>query len=279
MREWTPNWIEGLWVVLGAVAVGMALLWLREVWRRWRLGLVTVYDTEAGLKIVKGKMVGVLQPGRYATWPGTVEIERVDLREQTVAVSGQEMLTADSLSIRAGLLVTFWINDPARQRLATATPHSHLYQAAQIVLRQRIAAKPLDDVLKDRAALDTGFVEDLQPQAAAIGCTVTQARVLDVSLTGPAKQAFADLWKAQKEGLAALERARGEVASLRALANAARMLKGNPELMNLRVLQAASAKPGAPSPTIILGGAGGIVPVSKEAAPDAEAPVEPDNKS
>ena len=42
--------------------------------------------------------------------------------------------------------------------------------------------------------------------------------------------------KAKQEGQAALERARGESASLRNLANAARVLEGNPALMkcNLR---------------------------------------------
>lgn len=62
---------------------------------------------------------------------------------------------------------------------------------------------------------------------------------------------------------------------MRALANAARMLKGNPELMNLRVLQALAGKPGGPAPSVILGGAAGIVPVSREsegAPAEGEAP-------
>ncbi len=73
------------------------------------------------------------------------------------------------------------------------------------------------------------------------------------------------------EAVASLERARGEQASLRALSNAARLLKGNPELMNLRVLQALSAGPGKAAPTIILSGGSGIVPVSTSAgASEAE---------
>ena len=87
-----------------------------------------------------------------------------------------------------------------------------------------------------------------------------------MALSGPARQAFADIWKAQKEGQAALERARAEQASLRSLANAARMLKGNPELMNLRLLQTLSGGPGKSAPTVVLGGAGGLLPVSPGAA-------------
>ena len=67
--------------------------------------------------------------------------------------------------------------------------------------------------------------------------------------------------RAKLEAAASLERARGEQATLRLLANAARLIKGNPELMNLRVLQALSVGPGKAAPTIILGGGAGIVPV------------------
>ena len=46
--------------------------------------------------------------------------------------------------------------------------------------------------------------------------------------------------KARQEGLAALEKARGESAALRNLANAARMLDNNPSLLQLRALLAVS---------------------------------------
>jgi hypothetical protein len=52
-------------------------------------------------------------------------------------------------------------------------------------------------------------------------------------LGGETKRAFADIFRAWKEGAAALERARGETAALCNLANAARLIKANPELFNL----------------------------------------------
>ena len=51
--------------------------------------------------------------------------------------------------------------------------------------------------------------------------------------------------------LAALERARGEHAALRSPANAARLLKDNPDLMNLRLLQALGS--GGKGTTLVLG--------------------------
>ena len=69
---------------------------------------------------------------------------------------------------------------------------------------------------------------------------------------------------------AALERARGEHAALRALANAARMLKGNPELMNLRLLQVAE-RGGGKAPTLVLGAPTGLQAVSPYAEPEPDA--------
>ena len=43
--------------------------------------------------------------------------------------------------------------------------------------------------------------------------------------------------RARQEGLAVLERTRGESAALRNLANAAKMLESNPDLYRLRLLQ------------------------------------------
>jgi hypothetical protein len=68
--------------------------------------------------------------------------------------------------------------------------------------------------------------------------------------------------KAKQEDQAALERARGESASLRNLANAARVLEGNPALMNLRLMQSLASAQNSGS-TLVLGMPGGFVPLKQ----------------
>lgn len=58
---------------------------------------------------------------------------------------------------------------------------------------------------------------------------------------GELKRIFAQVVQARQEGLAALEKARGETAPLRNLANAARTLAANPALLQLRTLQTMEA--------------------------------------
>jgi hypothetical protein len=79
---------------------------------------------------------------------------------------------------------------------------------------------------------------------------------------------ISDVLKAKQEGHAALERARGESAALRNLANAARVLEGNPALMNLRLMQSLSAAQNAGS-TLVLG-VPGFVPLKNGKAGSIE---------
>lgn len=243
-----------------------AVIWLLmssgRLWRKYSAGIVTVFEHEAGLRYERGRFTGVLSAGRYPTWPSLVTIEKVDLREQTFDVPGQEILTSDAMPLRVSATIMWRIVDPARYKQASSAPVLHIYAVVQVLLRRRISELTLDALLADRAVIDRDFAAAIGAELASFGIEITKAAVKDLNLFGAAKQAFADLWKAQKEGQAALERARGEQASLRALANAARMLKGNPELMNLRLLQALGGKPGQAPPTIVLGGGGGLLPIA-----------------
>jgi regulator of protease activity HflC (stomatin/prohibitin superfamily) len=251
----------GGYVLLFALA--LAGLVLFGVVRKWASARVTIYDHEQALKLRAGVIQGVVGPGRYPTWPDAIEFVRLDMRSQTASLSGQEILTADSLSVKVSANIEYRIGDPLAYRRGAQFPEQRLYEAAQTALRRKVSTETLDAILADRGVIERGLKEAVAAEVGAIGLVIDAASVRDLTLSGPAKQALADLWKADKEGQAALTRARGEQASLRSLANAARLLKGNPELMNLRILQAAAGKPGAPAPTIVLGGAGGLLPVAQ----------------
>ena len=62
----------------------------------------------------------------------------------------------------------------------------------------------------------------------------------DVILPGELRRAYADTALARQRGLAELERARAEAATLRSLANTAKLLEERPGLLKLRTLQVAA---------------------------------------
>ncbi len=83
-----------------------------------------------------------------------------------------------------------------------------------------------------------------------LGVALEQLELKDIVLPSDLKRAQAQVLMARAEGLAALERARGETAALRNLSNAARLCSDNPALLQLRLLQQLSAGPGH---TVVIG--------------------------
>ena len=61
----------------------------------------------------------------------------------------------------------------------------------------------------------------------------------DLVVPAELRRAVLAVQTARQEGVAALERARGETAAMRALANGARVLEDHPALLQLRTVQAA----------------------------------------
>jgi regulator of protease activity HflC (stomatin/prohibitin superfamily) len=219
-----------------------------------------------GLLYHKGKFVAVLRAGEHVRWGRKFTLGVADLRKTSLLVAGQEVLTSDNVGIKASLIVTYQVNDPVKAAHETQNWQGDLYQAAQIAFRAVAGGVTIEALLGQRLDIGAQLLARVQPDSAKVGVGVVAVEVKDITLPNDLKRAFADVLKAKQEGQAALERARGESASLRNLANAARVLEGNPALMNLRLMQSLSAAQHAGS-TLVVGMPGGFVPLTQSAKP------------
>ena len=252
------------------VAIGIVAAIAAKMLRKLRHEF-TVPDGYAGLLYHHGKFVAPpFQPGRHVRWGRNFQVAPYDLRKVTHTVASQEVLTADNVSLKVSLLVTCQFADVVKAVRETQNWYADLYNAAQLALRAVAGAVPAEALLGQRLDISAQLLARVQPEAAKAGLTVHAVEVKDVMLSAELKRAFADTLKAKQEGQAALERARGESAALRNLANAARVLEGNPALMNLRVLQSLAGAQAAGN-TLVLGMPAGFVPLKNgNAAPAAE---------
>lgn len=214
----------------------------------------------AGLLYQRGKFVEVLHAGEHVRWGRKFTLEVSDLRKTSVLVAGQEVLSADNVGLKASLLVSYQVVDPTKAAHETQSWHSDLYNAAQLALRAVASGATMEALLGNRLDLGTQLLARMKADAEKIGVSVLAVEIRDVTLPNDLKRAFAEVLKAKQEGQAALERARGESAALRNLANAARVLEGNPALMNLRLMQSLTAAQNAGN-TLVLGVPGGFVPL------------------
>lgn len=226
----------------------------------------------AGLLYHKGKFVGVLGAGRHIRWGRYFSQGAQDLRKGALVVAGQEVLTADNVGLKISLLVNYQVADPAKAAHESQNWQSDLYNGAQLALRAVVSGVAVEALLNQRLELGAQLLARVQQDSAKIGINLLAVEVKDVMFPAELKRAFAEVLKAKQEGQAALERARGESASLRNLANAARVLEGNPALMNLRLMQSLSAAQSAGN-TLVLGMPGGFVPLKN--GPSTTAPEAP----
>ena len=228
----------------------------------------------AGRLYHKGKFVGVLGAGRHIRWGRYFSLGAQDLRKGALVVAGQEVLTADNVGLKISLLVNYQVADPAKAAHESQNWQSDLYNGAQLALRAVVSGVAVEALLNQRLELGAQLLARVQQDSAKIGINLLAVEVKDVMFPAELKRAFAEVLKAKQEGQAALERARGESASLRNLANAARVLEGNPALMNLRLMQSLSAAQSAGN-TLVLGMPGGFVPLKNGPSTTApEAPVD-----
>jgi regulator of protease activity HflC (stomatin/prohibitin superfamily) len=211
----------------------------------------TIYEYERGLLFHRGSFLRELAPGYYNFWwSKKYGIVKVDLRPKSFVIASQEILTLDAIPIRISLAVTTSVEDVRRNLESAQQPAESLYTDVQILLREEVAALSLDQVLADRQSLSSALLERAAGAAAKYAMRVESLSVRDISMSGDIKKAYGDVLKARKSGEAMLERARGETAALRNLANAARLISDQPELMQLRALQALAESPGS---SLVLG--------------------------
>jgi Membrane protease subunits, stomatin/prohibitin homologs len=215
---------------------------VRLVEKLLNIDYVTVREAEVGLLYEDGRYVRTLGPGRHRVtgrpWSGKQEVVRVDRRRQSLAVQGQEMLTADSLSVRLNVAAEYRVVDAATALHTAQSYAAALYSALQLVLRDEVQARTLDELLADRSALSAELRDRVRPEAEALGLELVSAGVKDIVLPGDVKRMLSQEIEAQRAGRAALTAAREETAAMRAKANTARLLSESPMLLRLREIEA-----------------------------------------
>ena len=227
---------------------------------------VIIYEYQKALKYSKGRYTRTLGPGQYWIFPTFSSIAPVDVRPEFITIQGQDVLSADGVTLKVSLAAEFQVVDPNLAVNKTANFRTALYLTLQMALREIVGGERIDALLENRAQVSTKLVELTSAKAQGFGLKLISADVKDIMFPGEMKKAFAQVVRAQKEGQAALERARGETAALRNLANAARVMEDNPNLLQLRALQSLSDSSGN---TLVLGLPGNPVPLVKKPKSDS----------
>jgi regulator of protease activity HflC (stomatin/prohibitin superfamily) len=199
---------------------------------------VEVPDTSVGLLIVDGELRGVLKPGLSAFWKyqRVLRVELVDLRLQTMEVSGQEILTRDKVSLRVNLTALWQVTDAVKARATVSNFVDYVYKELQFALREAVGTRTLDELLTDKGAIDREVAASTAKLEAS-GLAVRSVGVKDVILPGEMKAILNQVVEAEKVAQANLIRRREETAATRSLLNTARLMDENRTLLRLKELE------------------------------------------
>jgi regulator of protease activity HflC (stomatin/prohibitin superfamily) len=222
------------------------------------LDICEIKCDHAGVAFIDGKFHEVVGAGRYAFWLGiaAARLVEVDLREQTIDVSGQDLMTADKVTLRLNAMATFRISDPRKSVSASDNPSQALYRTVQLALRTIVGVRQLDEFLADKDAVAVEALAAIQSRANELGLEVISIGIRDIILPGDMKDLMNKVIEAKKAAEANLIARREETAAMRSQANTAKLLEASPMLMRLRELEVLEKVAASTSLQVVLGDKG-----------------------
>ena len=192
-----------------------------------------------GFLYFDGKFEKQLDPGTYFFWAGrnNVTCETVDVRRQQLEITGQEILTADRVSIRLNILADFRVTQPRLYAESVSDPQKQVYSLVQMTVRGLIGQKRFDEVLEQKELMADSILELLTQKQDALGVEFLSAGIKDIILPGDIREIMNSVLVAEKTAQANVIARREEVASTRSLLNTARLMEENQTLYKLKELE------------------------------------------
>lgn len=192
-----------------------------------------VQESFVGLLYENGAFARSLEPGKHeigSLFDSTTRTVRMlDLRERSLTIKGQEILTADKVAIRVSLLVYFRVMDAKAASHNVASYEERIYEDVQLAARRFLASRKLDAILSDRNEISDAVRQGVREAAASYGVEILRADVKDLVFPGNLKEIMNQVLETERKAEAKLIQARKDAESLRIKADA----EGEAELRRL----------------------------------------------
>lgn len=221
----------------------------------------TVAEGQVALLFTDSVLTRVLEPGAYAFWKAGRSVTKkvIDMKRQTLDVTGQEVLTLDRVTIRINLSAEYRVTDPVKAATEVKDFADTLYRALQLVFRRQLGALKLDQILERKGEVNAEAAERIRADMAEIGVEVSDIVLKDVILPGEMREILNKVVTAEKEAEANVIRRREETNATRSLLNTAKVMAENPVMLRLKELEALEAIAGKVDRLTVHNGTGGLM--------------------
>jgi regulator of protease activity HflC (stomatin/prohibitin superfamily) len=162
---------------------------------------------------------------------------RVDLRTIVMDVPSQDVISRDNVSVKVNAVLYFRVIDPEKAIIQVENRVEATSQLAQTTLRSVLGQHELDDMLAERDKLNADVQTILDQATASWGIKVINVEIKHVDLDESMIRAIAQQAEAERARRAKVINAEGEKQAADRLAEAARILGGEKQALQLRYLQ------------------------------------------
>jgi regulator of protease activity HflC (stomatin/prohibitin superfamily) len=203
-------------------------------------GLRIAQEYERGVVFRLGRYSSTKGPGLYWIIPLIDRQRRLDLRTRTVAIEQQETITRDSVTIKVNAVLWYRVFNPEKAIVFVEDYRAAVYQVALTSLRNIIGQHVLDEVLKERDAINGTLRKIVDEATAPWGVNVEMVEMKDVEIPESMQRAMAREAEAVREKRARIIKAEAEAEASEKLAGAAELIMAHPASLELRRMQMVS---------------------------------------
>ena len=193
-------------------------------------------EYQRGVVFTLGRFTGVKGPGLIILVPYVQQMVKVDLRTVVLDVPSQDLISHDNVSVKVNAVIYFRVIDPERAIIQVENLMQATSQLAQTTLRSVLGKHDLDEMLAERDRLNTAIQEILDSQTDAWGIKVATVEIKHIDIDESMIRAIAKQAEAERVRRAKVINAEGEQQAAEKLVEAANIISGNPQAMQLRYL-------------------------------------------
>jgi regulator of protease activity HflC (stomatin/prohibitin superfamily) len=193
-------------------------------------------EYERGVIFTLGRFTGTKGPGLILLVPFLQQMVRVDLRVVVDEVPPQDVISRDNVSVKVSAVIYFRVVDAERAIIQVRNYLAATSQLAQTTLRWVLGKHDLDQMLAERDKLNADIQDVLDKQTEGWGIKVSNVELKRIDLDESMVRAIARQAEAERERRAKIINAEGEQQAAQKLVEAARILAGVPQAMQLRYL-------------------------------------------
>ncbi|GMQ59293.1 slipin family protein [Vallitalea sediminicola] len=181
----------------------------------------------------------ILGAGRYYYWTKYVDVtaQSIDMRQCQLDMTGQEIMTADKVTLRLNFFCQYKVKDVMKATLEIKNYVNQIYILVQLILREYVGTIKLDELLKMKQEIGDYVLSRLKEKESEMGIEFIYAGIKDVILPGDIKDILNTVLLAEKKAQANVITRREEVASTRSLLNTAKLMDENKTLYKLKELE------------------------------------------